>query len=119
MPYDEGLAQRVRDILAGEDPGAGAGAGHGRIAERRMFGGLAFLLDGNMCCGILEDRLIVRLGDEGARDALVRDHVAPMDFTGRPLRSMVYVDGPGVAEDEDLEGWVDRAVRFTATLPPK
>lgn len=115
MAYDEGLAHRVRETLGREAAGA-AGA---RVEERRMFGGLSFLLNGHMCCGVLGDRLVLRLGDDAARDALARDHVAPMDFTGRPTRGMVYVATEGVADDEDLAGWIDRAVRFTTTLPPK
>lgn len=109
MPYDEALADRVRTRLAR----------HAGLEERRMFGGLAFLLNGHMCCGVLDDRLVLRLGDDGAREALAHEHASPMDFTGRPLRSMVYVGAPGIAADADLERWLDGAVRFTAALPPK
>lgn len=115
MAYDEGLAQRVRDLFA-TDGGVSGGA---PVEERRMFGGLAFMVNRHMCCGILGDRLMLRLGDDGARDALGEDHVAPMDFTGRPMRGMVYVAAEGVVEDVALAGWIGRAVRFTTSLPPK
>ena len=75
MAYDEKLADRVRDILEG-DPG---------VSERKMFGGLAFMVDGHMACGIAGDDLMLRLGAEGAEAALQKPHVRPMDFTGRPM----------------------------------
>ena len=78
MAYDEKLADRVRDILEG-DPG---------VSERKMFGGLAFMVDGHMACGIAGDDLMLRLGAEGAEAALQKPHVRPMDFTGRPMKGM-------------------------------
>jgi TfoX/Sxy family transcriptional regulator of competence genes len=86
VAYDERLAARVRDLLAG-DPG---------LSERKMFGGLAFMHDGNMCCGIVGDRLMLRLGAELAEQALKQTHVHPMDFTGRPMTGMVYVAPQGL-----------------------
>ena len=86
MAYDERLATRVRDLLTG-DPA---------LSERKMFGGLAFMLDGNMCCGIVGDRLMLRLGAELAEQALKRTHVQPMDFTGRPMTGMVFVAPEGL-----------------------
>lgn len=103
MAFDETVAARVRKAL-------GRRAG---ITEKRMFGGLAFLLHGNMCCGVVGKDLMLRLG-EGAARALEEPHVRPMDFTGKPLKTMVYVK-PGAA----LERWVGRAVTFARTLPPK
>ena len=79
MAYDEQFAERVRAVLAGQ-PG---------LAERKMFGGLAFMLAGNMCVGVEQDRLMVRLGQELYEDALSRPHAAPMDFTGRPMKGFV------------------------------
>jgi TfoX/Sxy family transcriptional regulator of competence genes len=108
MAYDEALAERVREVLAGT-PG---------LSERKMFGGLAFMLDGHMCCGIVGDRLMLRLGAGPAEEALTRPHVEPMDFTGRPMTGMVYVAPDGLAGGE-LRSWVERAARHVRTLPPK
>ena len=108
MAYDETLASRVRDLLAG-DPG---------LSERKMFGGLAFMLDGNMCCGIVGDRLMLRLGADLAEQALERAHVHPMDFTGKPMTGMVYVAPEGL-RGRALRTWVEEAARFARTLPPK
>jgi TfoX/Sxy family transcriptional regulator of competence genes len=98
MAYDEGLAQRLRDALASR-PG---------VSEKRMFGGLAFLLHGRMCVGIVGDELMVRVGAE-AHATLVREpHARPMDFTGRPMKGFLYVGTDGFESDEDLERWVAR-----------
>jgi TfoX/Sxy family transcriptional regulator of competence genes len=109
MAYDETLAARIRQALA---PRAD-------IDERKMFGGLAFMLCGNMCCGVAGERLMLRLGNEGAAAALREPHTRPMDFTGKPLKSMVYVDPEGIASPEDLNRLVNRAADFAAALPPK
>lgn len=108
MAYDEELADRVRAVLAGEDG----------LSERKMFGGLAFMLDGNMACGIVKDELMVRLGAEGADMALEKPHVRQMDFTGRPMTGMVYIERQGLA-DAELRGWVEQAANFAHGLPPK
>ena len=108
MAYDENLADRVRHVLAPE-PG---------LTERKMFGGLAFMLDGHMCCGIVGDELMLRLGTEGAEAALSRAHVRPMDFTGKPMAGMVYVSQGGL-KGVALRRWVERATAFAHTLPPK
>lgn len=83
-----------------------------------MFGGLCFTLHGNMVCGIVGDTLMLRLNEELADQALERPHVRPMDFTGRPMRSMVYVDPAGL-RSRALRGWVEKAAAYTRTLPPK
>ena len=108
MAYDERLAARVRNLLAG-DPG---------LSERKMFGGLAFMLAGNMCCGIVGDQLMLRLGADLAEKALKRPHVHPMDFTGRPMTGMVYVAPEGL-RGQALRTWVQQAAGFARTLPPK
>ena len=108
MAYDETLAERVRDILVAEDG----------LAERKMFGGLCFTLRGNMVCGIVGNTLMLRLNEELADAALDRPHVRPMDFTGRPMRTMVYVDPPGL-RGRALGRWVAQARNFAQTLPPK
>src|SRR5581483_5482505 len=83
-----------------------------------MFGGLAFMLDGNMCCGIVGDRLMLRLGADLAEKALERPHVHPMDFTGKPMTGMVYVAPEGV-RGRALRTWVEKAAGYARTLPPK
>jgi TfoX/Sxy family transcriptional regulator of competence genes len=108
VAFDEKLAERVRRVLA-DDPA---------LSERKMFGGLAFMLNGNMCCGIVGDQLMLRLGADLAETALVRPHVHQMDFTGRPMAGMVYVAPEGLAGGA-LRGWVDKAAGFARTLPPK
>jgi TfoX/Sxy family transcriptional regulator of competence genes len=109
MAYDEELAERARAALAGRDG----------IAEKQMFGGLAFMLHGNMCCGIVKSDLMLRLGPEGADRALDEPHTRPMDFTGRPMTGMVFVEPEAFGTDEMLEGWVDRAIAYVSVLPPK
>ena len=109
MAFDEGLADRIRRTLP-----------RGRsISERKMFGGLAFFLNGNMFCGVVKDHLMLRLGDDGAAVALQQPHVRPMDFTGRPMKSMVYVDARGIDRDDALSRWIDAALRYSKTLPRK
>jgi TfoX/Sxy family transcriptional regulator of competence genes len=112
MSYDETLATRVRAALAGRDD----------VREQQMFGGIAFMVSGHMAVGIVGERLMLRLGDDGADAALNEAHVAPMDFTGRPMSTMVYVEPAGVADDAALDCWVERALAFNGTLrakPPK
>ena len=109
MAFDEGLAERIRDALRGR-----AGVG-----ERRMFGGLAFMLDGNMVLGIIGDTLMARVGPARHADALALPHVRPMDFTGKPMKGYVYVDPPGFEDDAALENWIRACTAFVATLPPK
>ena len=108
MAYDEELAERIRRELTGE-PG---------LTERKMFGGLAFMVRGHMACGVVHDDLMLRLGPDGARAALSRPHVRPMDFTGRPMASMVDVEPAGVA-GEALDEWTHAAVAHAHQLPPK
>jgi TfoX/Sxy family transcriptional regulator of competence genes len=109
MAYDQGLADRIRTSL----PQSGV------ITERKMFGGLAFLCSGHMCCGVVKDALMLRLGDEGSAAALREPHTRPMDFTGKPLKSMIYVEAAGIDSDQDLRTWVESALAFVKTLPPK
>ena len=108
MAYDENLADRVRAFLEAE-------AGFG---ERKMFGGIAFMLDGHMCCGVVDSDLMLRLGPDGADAALEHPHVRPMDFTGRPMSSMVFV-APEALQGVSLRAWVEQAATFARSLPPK
>lgn len=106
MAYDEQLAARVRRELAGAD-------------EKRMFGGLAFMLHGHMCCGIVGQDLMVRVGPDRHERALARPHSRPMDFTGRPMNGMVFVGPEGTRTEASLRAWIGEAVEFARTLPPK
>ena len=94
MAYDEGLAERLRDVLNSR-PG---------ISEKKMFGGLAFMSRGYMFIGILGDVLMARVGPEYYREALTRLNVREMDFTGKPMKGYVFVDPPGFETDPDLSG---------------
>ena len=109
MAYDEVLADRVREVFAGR-PG---------VREQKMFGGLCFMLDGNMACGILGSELVVRIGRENLDDVLSRPHSRPFDMTGRPMRSFVYVAAAGLATDDGLAEWAGRGIAYAASLPPK
>ncbi len=84
-----------------------------------MFGGLCVLVNGNMCCGVVKDELMLRVGAEGYDDALAQPHAREMDFTGRALKGMIYVACEGFSEDEDLAAWLDRADAFAMSLPKK
>ncbi|MGH2653170.1 MAG: TfoX/Sxy family protein [Actinomycetota bacterium] len=109
MAYSERLASRVREIL---DEG-------GDVDERKMFGGLAFMVNGHMCCGVIREDLMLRLGTDGTEQALKEPHVRPMDFTGRPLKGFVFV-GPGALRTEArLRHWLRLARDFVDQLPPK
>jgi TfoX/Sxy family transcriptional regulator of competence genes len=109
MAFSEEAAARIRRTLAGREG----------VAERKMFGGLAFLVRGHMCCGVIGDRLMVRVGPDAYEKALRRPHAREMDFTGRPMRGMVYVDPGGFASPQALQEWVESGLRFAASLPPR
>lgn len=109
MAFDEAVANRVRAAL-GKIPD---------VVERKMFGGIAFMVRGNMCCGVIGDRLMLRVGPDGYEEALSRPHAKPMDFTGRPMKGMVYVGTAGFASAGDLKGWIGRAMAFALSLPAK
>lgn len=109
MPYDERLAERLRAALAGTRG----------LTEKHMFGGLAFLVRGHMCCGVAGEDLVVRVGPLAYEAALARPHARPMDFTGRALTGFVYVGPRGTARQASLEKWVAQAAAFVRTLPVK
>lgn len=108
MSCDEFLAARIRRAV-GHLPG---------VAEKRMFGGICFLRHGLMFVGITGSSLMARVGKAHYADALAREHVREMDFTGKPMTGYVYVDEPGLVTDRDLDFWLGRALEFVATLPP-
>jgi len=89
------------------------------VEEKMMFGGVGFLLNGNMLVGVWKDALIVRLGPDGYEDALLEPHVKEFDITGKPMKNWILVEPKGVVEDERLKDWIQRAVKFVGKLPPK
>ena len=109
MPFDEGLAERIRAIV-GDEPG---------MREQKMFGGIAFMLRGNMAAGIIGSELMVRVGPDAYVDALALPHVRPMDVTGRPMRGFVLVGAEGIATRAALRKWLARGLGFAGTLPAK
>ncbi|UCB55752.1 MAG: TfoX/Sxy family protein [Thiotrichales bacterium] len=109
MAYDQALTQRLREIIADRDD----------IVERKMFGGLAVMLSGNMCCGIVGEDLMARVGPGQYQSALSQAWVRKMDFTGKALKGFVYVGSRGIESDEELENWVKRCEDFVVSLPAK
>src|SRR5258706_12714066 len=107
MPYDEHLADRVRDAIPGGTD----------VTERQMFGGLAFLLNGHMFAGLVGSELMVRLGRDPAHQAPHRDHAREMDFTGRPVKNMIFVPAAGL-HGPALEQWITQATDPARALPP-
>ncbi len=108
MVYNPQLAERVASLLKNQ-PG---------IGEKKMFGGVGFLLHGNMACGVLRDDLIVRVGPDGYEAALHQEHVRMFDITGRPMRGWVMVGKTAHAADAALAAWVRQGLAFAASLPP-
>lgn len=109
MPYDQRLADRVRPLLSRK---------HG-FAEKKMFGGIGFLLEGNMCVAVWKHFVILRLGPEQATAALEQPGVQEFDITGRPMKGWVMIDGAAIHGDSDVSDWVAQAVEFVRALPPK
>jgi TfoX/Sxy family transcriptional regulator of competence genes len=110
MAYDEEFAARVESALAGREG----------LTNRKMFGGIAFMLGGNMAVGVMgRGGLMVRVHPEDHAQALAEPGVAPMDFTGRPMKGFVVVDEAAVADDDELGRWVDAGADYAASLPPK
>jgi hypothetical protein len=109
MAYDETLAGRIRDALARKKG----------IEEKKMFGCICFMLNGNAIAGVWKDSLIARLGPDEGEAALLEPHVRAFDITGRPMRNWVVVEPVGVEDDEQLEVWIQRAVKFVGKLPKK
>ena len=109
MAYSEELADRIRDLIF-ERP---------EVTERKMFGGIAWMLSGNMAVGVNADRLMVRLSHDDVEAALAEQHVGPMDFTGKPMRGFITVEPQGLEEEGDLAGWINAGADFAASLPAK
>ena len=109
MAFDEGLARRIREQLQDRAD----------VEEKKMFGGLCFMVSSHMCCGIVGDTLMARVGPDNYERCLARTHANEMDFTGKPMKGMVYVSPEGVAADADLATWVKFCVDFVESLPVK
>ena len=109
MGTEHPLVQQVRGLLQR----------YGQVVEKRMFGGVAFMVNGHMCCGVTGDRLMVRVGSERYESALARPDARPMDFTGTPMTGFVYVDAPAVADEPALAAWIRDGLEFVATLPAR
>lgn len=109
MAYSLELADRIRVALRRRR----------HVVEKKMFGGVGFLLGGNLCCAVWKDSLILRLGPDQYDDALAEDHVHLFDITGRPMMGWVMVDPEGIVDHESLSEWLNRAYHFCRSLPPK
>ena len=109
MAYDEGLAARIEEILS-DLP---------EVEEKKMFGGIAFLINKHMCVGVIGDRLMARVGPEKYRESLAKNHVSKMTFTGKAMTGMIYVDQEGIASDKDLKFWIDLSLSYIKDLPSK
>ncbi len=108
MAFDETLAARIASLSRKKG-----------VEEKQMFGGVGFLLNGNLLVGVWKDSLCVRLGPEQAEEALPGPHVKEFDITGRPMKGWVLVEAEGVTGGEQLQGWIRRAVKFVGKLPGK
>ena len=109
MAYDERLAERIRMKLKGTRG----------LTEKKLFGGVGFLINGNMACGVNKQDMIVRLSDADSEAALKRAHVRPFDMTGRPMKGWIVVGAQGLSSEKALQGWVDQSIAFAKSLPPK
>jgi TfoX/Sxy family transcriptional regulator of competence genes len=109
VAYDEKLAERIREVLKRRRG----------VSEKKMFGGLAFMVKGHMVCGVIGDDLMVRVGPEAYEAALKKAGARPMDFTGRPMKGMVYVGPRGHKRAPSLKTWVEQGLSYARSLPPK
>ena len=109
MPYDKILSMHIHAVL-GHLP---------NLEEKKMFGGVGFLVNGHMACGVHKNDLIVRVGAAGYEKVLTRPHTRPFDITGRPMTGWVMVSPGGCASESDLKVWVDLGLAFAQSLPSK
>jgi TfoX/Sxy family transcriptional regulator of competence genes len=109
MAYDESLAGRIREALSRSKG----------IVEKKMFGGVGFMLHGNMLVGVWKDSLIARIGPNAYAEARHESHVREFDITGRPMKGWVMVEPDGLDEDASLQMWIERAIQYVETLPAK
>lgn len=109
MVFDNQLATRIRNLFPSDL----------QVQERKMFGGLAFLIQGHMSCGIVGDRLMIRIAPENYEETLMQPHVLPMDFTGKPMRGFIYVEPAGISTEAALSHWLGRGIAVASSLSPK
>jgi len=109
VAYNEGLAQRIRAILEEK----------WQFVEKKMFGGICFMIHGNMACGILNDDLIVRVGPKNYEASLKLPHTRIFDYSGKLMKGWIMVSSAGTQSDKDLESWLEKGIDFSLTLPPK
>ena len=109
MSFDAGLAERVREQLQSRVD----------VEEKKMFGGLCFMVSNHMCCGIVNETLMARVGPSNYQQCLAMDYASEMDFTGKAMKGMVYVSPEGLEADDDLANWVSICTDFVESLPPK
>jgi len=109
MAFDEGLAERIRDLLQDRDD----------VEEKKMFGGLCFMVSNHMSCGIVKDTLMARVGPENYECCLSMAFASEMGFTGNSMKGMVYVSPTGIESDSDLSFWLNTCISFVKSLPPK
>ena len=109
MSYDEELAERIREQFQGRTD----------VEEKNMFGGLCFMVSNHMCCGIVKDTLMARVGPDNYKKCLAKKHASEMDFTGRPMKGMIYVSPEGLESDKNLAMWMKFCIDFVESLPPK
>lgn len=109
MAYDDKLAERIRVVFKGKRG----------VVEKKMFGGICFMLYGNMCCGVAKDQLMLRVGPEQHEDVLKKKYARPMDFTGRPMKGFVFVSSEGFKTSTSLKKWIEYSIKFVKSLPKK
>jgi TfoX/Sxy family transcriptional regulator of competence genes len=109
MAFSEALAERIRKRVARRK----------NIEEKKMFGGVGFMLNGNMLVGVWKNNLIVRLEPDAYDDALLEQHVREFDITGRPMKGWVLVEPDGIEDDDQLSAWIQRAINYVGSLPGK
>ncbi len=109
MPYDDKAAERVRSVLSGQR----------NVIEKKMMGGLIFMVRGNMCCGVSASALMVRVGHEAYESTLAQPHVRPLEFAGRRPKGFVLVDPEGYRTSATLNAWLKRGLDFVLALPAK
>jgi TfoX/Sxy family transcriptional regulator of competence genes len=109
MAYDEKLAQRIRELLSERAD----------VEEKKMFGGICYMVAKHMCCGIMGETLMARVGPDNYECCLAKAYTGVMNFTGKPMKGMVYVDPEGIRTRPQLQRWIDTCLDFVTTLPPK
>ncbi len=109
MAYNEELASRIRTALAHREA----------VTEKKMFGGLTFMVDGKMCCGVLQDNLVLRVSAQDYEESLTHPNSRPMDFTGRPMKGFLYISSDGYQHQQDLQTWLAKGLAYVDASPQK